>query len=82
VSQYRIAHHISLMDLSGILRGLIVFSSEQGQQNIINLQGIQTDVGPHQSHILWVPAAISPGSKWPEHEADHSLPSSAEIKNA
>jgi hypothetical protein len=33
--------------------------------------------------ILWVPvAAISPGVKWPRHEADHPFPSSVDAKNA
>jgi len=31
--------------------------------------------------IQWVPGAPSLGIKRPEHEADHSSPSSAEIKN-
>jgi hypothetical protein len=34
--------------------------------------------GAHQ----WVPAALSLGVKRPEREADNSLPSSAEVKNA
>jgi hypothetical protein len=35
-------------------------------------------LGPTQPHIQWVPRAISPGK---EREADHSPPSSAEVKN-
>jgi hypothetical protein len=38
-------------------------------------------LGPTQSPIQWVPAALSPGVNQPGHKADHSLPSSAEIKN-
>jgi hypothetical protein len=31
---------------------------------------------------VWVPGALSLGVKRPEREADHSPPSSAEVKNA
>jgi hypothetical protein len=36
--------------------------------------------GPTQPPIHWVPAALSLGVKWPGHEADHSSPSRAEVK--
>jgi hypothetical protein len=36
-------------------------------------------LGPIQPHIQWVPGAVSPGVR--RHEADHSSPSSAEVKN-
>jgi hypothetical protein len=36
---------------------------------------------PTQSPIQWVPGAFSPEVKRPGREADHSLPSSAEVKN-
>jgi hypothetical protein len=39
-------------------------------------------LGPTQPPIQWVPGALSPGVKWPGHEADYSPPSSAEVKNA
>jgi len=39
-------------------------------------------MGPTQPHIQWVPVALSLGVKWPGHEADHSPPPSAEVKNA
>jgi hypothetical protein len=35
-----------------------------------------------QPRIQWVTGALSVGVKWPGREADHSLPSSAEVKNA
>jgi hypothetical protein len=38
-------------------------------------------LGSNQSPIQWVPGVISPGIKCPEHEADHSYPFSAEVKN-
>jgi hypothetical protein len=37
--------------------------------------------GPTQPPIQWVPGPLSPGIKRPGREADHSPPSSAEIKN-
>jgi hypothetical protein len=39
-------------------------------------------LGPTQPPIQWVPGAVSLGIKWLGHEADHSPPSSAKIKNA
>jgi hypothetical protein len=39
------------------------------------------DLGPTQLPIQWVPGALSPGLKQPGREADHSHPSSAEVKN-
>jgi hypothetical protein len=38
-------------------------------------------LGPTQPPIQWVPGTLSLGVKWPGFEADHSPPSSAEIKN-
>jgi hypothetical protein len=37
-------------------------------------------LGPTQPPVQWVPGALSPGVKWLGYEADHSLPSSAEVK--
>jgi hypothetical protein len=41
----------------------------------------RTALEPTQSPIHWVPEALSLGVKRPGREADHSLPSSAKIKN-
>jgi hypothetical protein len=38
-------------------------------------------LGPSQSSIQSLPAALSSGIKRPGREADHSPPSSAEVKN-
>jgi len=38
-------------------------------------------LGPTQPPIQWVPGALSLGVKQLGHEADHSPPSSAEVKN-
>jgi hypothetical protein len=40
----------------------------------------RTALGPTQPPIQWVPGALSLGLKLPEREADHSPPSSAEVK--
>jgi hypothetical protein len=37
-------------------------------------------LGPTQLPIQWVPGALSLGVKRPEREADHSSPSSEEVK--
>jgi hypothetical protein len=37
--------------------------------------------GPIQPSSQWIPRAISLGVKRPAREADHSSPSSAEVKN-
>jgi hypothetical protein len=42
----------------------------------------RTALGPTQPPIQWVPGALSLGVKRQAREADHSLPSSAEVKNA
>jgi hypothetical protein len=39
-------------------------------------------MGPTQSPVEWVPGGPFPGNKArPGRDADHSLPSSAEVKN-
>jgi hypothetical protein len=40
----------------------------------------RTTLGPTQPPTQWVPGALSLGVKRPGREADHSLPSSAEVK--
>jgi hypothetical protein len=42
----------------------------------------RTALGPTQPPVQWVPVAVSLGVKRPVREADHSPPSSAEVKNA
>jgi hypothetical protein len=39
-------------------------------------------LGPTQPPTQWAPVALSLGVKRPGREANHSLPSSAEVKNA
>jgi hypothetical protein len=40
------------------------------------INSVQTSSGAAQ----WVPGALSQGIKWPEHESNHSPPSSADVK--
>jgi hypothetical protein len=40
----------------------------------------RTALGPTQPPIQWVPGTLSLGVKRPAREADHSPPSSAEVK--
>jgi hypothetical protein len=40
----------------------------------------RTNLGPTQPPIPWVPGALSLGVKRPGREADHSPPSSTEVK--
>jgi hypothetical protein len=42
---------------------------------------VQTDSGAHPVSVQWVEIALSLGVKRPGRDADHSSPSSAEIKN-
>jgi hypothetical protein len=42
----------------------------------------RTALRPTQPPIQWVPGALSLGVKWLGHEADHSPPSGAEVRNA
>jgi hypothetical protein len=41
----------------------------------------RTALGPTQPPIQWVPGILSLGVKQPGSEADHSPPSSSEVKN-
>jgi hypothetical protein len=41
---------------------------------------VQTDSKAHQPPFQCVPTAVSPGVKRPGREADHSPPTSAEVK--
>jgi hypothetical protein len=38
-------------------------------------------LGPTKPSIQWVAGSLSPGVKQPGREADHSIPTSAEVKN-
>jgi len=56
------------------------FNSQWGLRIFLFNTTSRTAHGPTQPPIQWIPGALSLGVKWPGHEADHSPPSSAEIK--
>jgi hypothetical protein len=55
--------------------------SRHGQEGFLFSTASRPALGPTQPPIQWVPGTLSPGGKWPGHEADHSPPSFAEVKN-
>jgi hypothetical protein len=42
---------------------------------------VQTGSGAHPPSVQWAPGPLSLGIMRPDREADHSPPSSAEVKN-
>jgi hypothetical protein len=53
----------------------------RGKKFFSTPQPLEPTLGPSQPPIQWVLGPISPGIKRPGREADHSPPSSAEVKN-
>jgi hypothetical protein len=53
-----------------------------GTGNFSLHHSVQTVLGPTQPPIQQVPGALSLGVKRPGREADHSPPTSVEVKNA
>ena len=53
------------------------------ENNFSLFHSVQTSsvLGPTHPHMQWVPGALSPGVKEPQHEAYCSSPSSTNIKN-
>jgi hypothetical protein len=52
-----------------------------GKEILLFFTTFRSDLGPIQPLIQWEPGNISPAVKRPESEADHSPPSSVEVKN-
>jgi hypothetical protein len=63
----------------GLQAGLPGFDSQQCKIFLFSTASRPT-LGPTQPSIPLVPRALSPGVKQQEREADHSPPSSAEVK--
>jgi len=61
------------MDKLGLISG--------GGRNFSLPHHVQTELGPTQPPIKWVPGALSLGVNWPGNEADRSPPSSTEDEN-
>jgi hypothetical protein len=72
-------HHIIR---TGWTIGNLGFDSRRGLRISVFTTASRPALGPTQLPILWVPGVLSLGLKRPVREADHSLPPSAEIKNA
>jgi hypothetical protein len=60
--------------------GVLEFDSRRGLGIFLFTTGSKTALGPIQPPIQRVPGSLSLGVKWPGREADHSPPSSAEVK--
>jgi hypothetical protein len=56
------------------------FDSQRGLGIFLFSTAFRPALGPTQPPIQWVPGALSLGVKRPGSVADHSLPSSAEVK--
>jgi hypothetical protein len=65
-----------IVDLIGVLG----FDSRRGPGIFLFTTASRTALRPTQPPIQWVQGALSLGIKRPGHEADHSPPSSAEVK--
>jgi hypothetical protein len=59
---------------------IMSFVSRRGQGIFLFTAVSRTALGPTQPPIQWVPGSLSLGVKRPGREADHSPPSSAEVK--
>jgi hypothetical protein len=60
--------------------GVLGFDPRRGLGIFPFTTASRTALGPTQPPIQWVPGALSLRVKRPGREADHSLPSSAEVK--
>jgi hypothetical protein len=58
------------------------FESRQELEILLFTTVSRPALGSIQPPIQWIPGALSLGLKRPGREADHSLPSSAEVKNS
>jgi hypothetical protein len=60
--------------------GVLGFDSRRGLGIFLFTTAFRTVLGPAEPPIQWVPRVLSLGVKRPGREADHSPPSSAEVK--
>jgi hypothetical protein len=60
--------------------GVLGFDFRRGLRNFLFTTVPRTPLGPTQPPIQWIPGAVSLVVKRPGRDADHSLPSSAEVK--
>jgi hypothetical protein len=76
-SKYKIT---TMMSFYGWTMGVLRFDSRRGLGIFLFTTTSGTDLGPTQPPIQWLPGALSLGVKRAGREADHSPPSSAEVK--
>jgi hypothetical protein len=57
------------------------FDSRQGQ-GLFSSPPCLSALRPTQRPVQWIPGSLSPRVKWPGRRADHSPPSSADVKNS
>jgi hypothetical protein len=60
--------------------GILGFDSRRGLGIFLFTTASRTALGPSQPPIQWVSGTVSLGINRQEHEADHSPPSNAEVK--
>jgi hypothetical protein len=65
----------------GQIIGVLAFDSWWGLGIFLYTTMPRMALGPIPPPVQWVPGALSLEVKWPGREADHSLLSSAEVKN-
>jgi hypothetical protein len=70
-----------IINMSGLRGGRSGFDSRQGLGIFLFATASTPDLEPTLLHIKWEPGVLSPRVKRPGREADHSRPSSAEVKN-
>jgi hypothetical protein len=68
------------MKFTGWTVEVLRFDSRRGLGIFLFTTASRTTLEPIQPSIQWVPGSFSLGVKRPEREADHSPPSSAEVK--
>jgi hypothetical protein len=73
---------ISDFDSTGWTIGVLGFESRRGLGIFLFTTASRTALGPTQPPIQWVRGSLSLGVKRPGRLADHSRPSSAEVKNS
>jgi hypothetical protein len=72
----------SVSIMAKLRTGLPGFDSRKGQVLFLITIALRLGLRPNQPPIQWVAGALSSEVKRPRREADHSPPSSTEIKNA
>jgi hypothetical protein len=60
-------------------RGVGVLSPDR-VKNFLSFTSSRPALGPTQTPVQWVTGALTPGVKRPGREADHSPPTSTEVK--